>query len=198
MGILKGSLAHRRYFVGTAPSREEIRAALHAHRVRELKRDEEHTIGWRGVGEAGLDDPFVAELCIFSMEVITWSIPNELVRRIVDGRVWDWKVAHKQARTPRELRGLIKDEVISELRQSALQKPKAVDVVWDVGRNSARFWSLAQNQNDAFVELFTRSFGVEIIPFSPEVVISGYDDRLVKEMCALEESDLLGSQNGYE
>jgi hypothetical protein len=63
-----------------------------------------------------------------------------------------------------------KDEVKKSLRNRYLPVTRAYDLVWQTDVERLMFFSHSKNTNELMVDLFFKSFGLELVPFGPVFV----------------------------
>lgn len=171
MGALKGSVTVRRYFVKGAPPREAARLVkavrAHAHLPIDPKGDVERSHGWAwiedpGVTELESDKVFYGDAVALALRVDTLKPPGAVVKRLVEEGL------RALGRRPSKAeKRAYKQEVVRKLRGQYLPVTRAYDMVWVQDAGRVLFWSHAKGTNELLVDLFARTFGLELVPDGP-------------------------------
>jgi hypothetical protein len=174
MGALSGSVTLRRYLVRGEKPKDLARlvkgARAHVLVPIDPRGDAEKVCGW-----ANMEDPHDLELTAESMfrgatitlavRVDTLSPPAAVVKRLVAEKL------RAQNRKPNRAEKLAaKEEVKKSLRSRYLPVTRAYDVLWQTDVDRLMFWSHAKNTNEMLVDLFYKSFGLELVPYGPVFV----------------------------
>jgi DNA recombination-dependent growth factor C len=132
--------------------------------------DAEKVCGW-----AALTDPtdldLTAEKMFFgptvalALRVDTLVPPPSVVKRLVAERL---KATGRRVNRAEKMAA--KEEVKKSLRHKTLPTTRAVDVVWQSDRDTVHVWSHAKNTNEMVIDLFFKSFGLELVPRGPTIV----------------------------
>lgn len=174
MGALKGSVSVRRYTVKGDPPRDRGRIVkgVRAHVLMPIDpmSDVDRSVGW-----ASLEDPedldlssdniFVGDCVTLAMRVDTLKPPASVVKRLVAERL-----RQLGRRANKAEKSAMKEEVKKSLRGRYYPTMRAIDLVWQIDAGKVWFWSHAKGMNEAAVELFAKSFGLELVPFGPGLV----------------------------
>ena len=177
MGALKGSIAVRRYAVlDPLPKdvRERFVKGLRAHNFMPLdpQADLDQTSGWVSILDG--DDADLSSQKVFfvasggeqlrvSLRTDVLKAPAGEVRRQVAARAAE--IEAKEERTlSRKERRTLQEEVARTLRLRAFPRVRINDMVWDLDGERVYFWSQTKAGNEAFVDLFVKSFGIQIEP----------------------------------
>ena len=175
MGALKGSIAVRRYLVLDAlPAevRRKFTKGLRAHAFMPLdpKADLDRAAGWVSILDG--DDVDLSPEKLFyaapggeqlrvALRMDTLKAPSGEVRREVLARARVMEAEEGRELSRRERRAL-KEEVARTLRLRAFPRIKIVDVVWDLDGQHLYVWSQTKAANEAFLDLFAKSFALKI------------------------------------
>ena len=174
MGALKGSVSVRRYLVRGEPPRDRGRIVkgVRAHALVPIDPagDVERAIGW-----AGLDDPedldlssdkiFFADAVGLALRVDSLKPPAQVIKRLVGERL------RALGRRPNKAeKQAAKDEIKRKLRGRYYPTVRTVDLVWRVDAGRVYFWSHAKGMNEQLIDLFARSFSLELVPLGPGLV----------------------------
>jgi recombination associated protein RdgC len=146
----------------------------HAHVPIDPQGEADRAHGW-----ACLEDPhdlelttdklFFGESVALALRVDTLRPPAAVVRRMVDEGLR--ALGRRPSRAEKQA---FKQEIVRKLRGRAFPVTRAHDVVWlvDVGR--LLFWSHGKRPNELLVDLFARSFGLELLPDGPGRQLGGH------------------------
>lgn len=178
MGAHKGNVTVRRYLVkGEVPKeRARLVKGIRAHAL--IPIDPASTVekahGWACAGDLGLgpDDLdlssekiFLGSAVVLALRQDTLRPPSAVVKRLVAEKLkaLGRKAGRREKQEAKEL-------VTRSLRTRAFPTTRAVDLVWQVDDGRAFFWSHAKGANELLVDLFAKSFGLELAPCGPSVV----------------------------
>jgi len=174
MGALQGTVTVRRYLARGDKSRDTTRLlrGVRAHVLVPIdpKSDVEKVAGWAVLADP-TDLDLTAEKIFFgatvalAVRVDTLSPPAQVVKRLVAE-----KLRQSGRRPSRAEKIAAKDEVKKSLRSRYLPTMRATDLVWQTDTNLVHLWSHAKHANDVAVDLFARSFGLELVPLGPGLV----------------------------
>jgi hypothetical protein len=171
MGALAGNVTVRRYLVRGEKSMDAARlvkgARAHVLVPIDPRGDAEKVCGWASMAdpqdlELRGDNMFHGATVTLALRVDTLSPPAAVVKRLVAERL------RAQNKKPnRAEKAAAKEEVKKSLRSRYLPVTRAYDVVWQTDVDRLLFWSHGKNANEMLVDLFYRSFGLELVPFGP-------------------------------
>jgi hypothetical protein len=174
MGALQGSVTVRRYVVrGDAavdPAKIVRGARAHALVPIDPASDAEKVCGFAAIGDP-TDLDLGAEKMIFgatvalALRVDTLVPPASVVRRLVAE-----KLRASGKRPNRAEKRTATEEVKRSLRGRTLPVMRAIDLVWQVDEGTVFFWSHARHANEMAIDLFFKSFGLELVPRGPLIV----------------------------
>jgi recombination associated protein RdgC len=175
MGALSGSISIRRYRVTDplpADPRARLSRGLRSHGFTPLdpKGDVDKSVGW--VSMLDYDDAdlradklfFVAsggEQLRVALRIDVLKPPPAEVKRQLRARAAAMEAAEGRQLTRRE-KGVLKEEVVRQLRQSTLPRVKTIDMVWNLDSGQLYFWSQTKSVNELFVNEFVRAFGLRL------------------------------------
>ncbi len=174
MGALQGAITVRRYVVRGEkpkdPSRLIKGARAHVLVPIDPRSDAEKVCGW-----ASLEDPTDLELSgenmfygptvALALRVDTLVPPTSVVKRMVAERL---KATGRKANRAEKMAA--KEEVKRSLRGKTLPTMRAYDVVWQTDAETVHVWSHVKAVNEMVIDLFYKSFGLELVPRGPTVV----------------------------
>jgi hypothetical protein len=191
---LRGSLTYARYFIeGELPHttpvsgrrgfaegetrddfRERFMRAIRLRAMKPLEPDDEELerSGWVKLGEPfvvelSYDDVFFNEYVNLGFRTDRWAIPGPVLRT----RVKEAEAAYLQKkgreRLSRKEKAELKLMVSKKLRRHMAPATRAVDLSWAINEGVVRFFSHATKPGAAMMELFKKTFGLNLIPESP-------------------------------
>ena len=174
MGALHGSVTVRRYLVrGDKPSdpgRLVKGARAHVLIPIDPRGEEEKVCGW-----ACLDDPddldlqpdkmFHGPTLALAVRVDTLTAPAAVVKRLVAERL---RATNRKPNRAEKIAA--KQEVKKTLRGRYLPVTRAYDLVWQTDTDLALLWSHSKRVNEIAIDLFFKSFGLELVPLGPVFV----------------------------
>lgn len=177
MPALRGSLTYARFFVsGELPEdfRERFMRSVRLRAMKPLEPEEEELerSGWAKLGEPfvvdlNYDDVFFNEYVNLGFRTDRWVIPGPVLRT----RVKEAEAAYLQKKGRERLSKKEKTElklmVSKKLRRQMEPATRAVDLSWAMNEGVVRFFSHSQKPAAAVMELFKKTFGLELIPESP-------------------------------
>jgi recombination associated protein RdgC len=194
MGALRGSISVRRYRVfGKLP--REIRTRytkqirVHAHVPIDPASEVDKSVGWVSAidpydADLDADKVFFGERLVLGLRVDTLKAPPAEVKRILAERA-----ASEEERTGKPLgrreRRVLGQLIERELRARVFPRTRVVDLAWHFGEHGQRplvtadgpdeergqsrlyFWSTSKAANELLLELFPKTFGLELEPEGP-------------------------------
>src|SRR5215470_4553851 len=174
MGALQGTVTVRRYVVrGDRPKdTQKLLKGARAHALVPIdpRSDVEKVAGWAAIADP-TDVDLTAEKIFFgttvalALRVDTLGAPAAVVKRLVAE-----KLRQSGRRPSRAEKQAAKEEVKKSLRSRYLPTMRATDLVWQTDTNLVHLWSHAKHVNDVAVDLFARSFGLDLVPLGPGLV----------------------------
>lgn len=197
MGVLSGTLSYMRYFVEGQPP-DDLNAfveRLQLYATPELTPDheEEQVTGWAIVDRV-LETEFRREAVIhneyalFCLRIDSWKIPGPLLKAYQTAAERNYMLEHNREKLGKRERSQIKEVVRKDLKSKLLPSLAAYDVCWHIDKGLIRFWSLSSKANEAFIELFEKTFGLHLVPQTPYTLAErfGLDEEQLAEMAKLE------------
>jgi len=174
MGALAGSVTVRRYLVRGEKPKDAARivkgARAHVLVPIDPRGDAEKVCGWASMEdphdrELRADNMFHGPTVSLALRVDTLSAPAAIVKRLVAEKL------RATGRKPNRAEKIAaKEEVKKSLRTRYLPVTRAYDLVWQTEVDRVLFWSHAKAQNEMAVDLFFKSFGLELVPYGPVFV----------------------------
>ena len=187
MSLLQGGLSLRRFLaLGPVPEERELLEALEANAFRPFQDgSEEERFGW-----VDWRNPLIApperdwmmqdRFALFALRIDTRRVPPILLKAHLELRLAALVKQKDLAFVGKEARVSLQDEVKSELLKKVLPTPRVVEVAWDL--KGGVLWTTAASgkAQSALLQLFHKSFGIEVQPMTP-LVLAG---RLCPEIPA--------------
>jgi recombination associated protein RdgC len=177
MGLLKGSFTFARFHVdGQLPQAflNFVNSRIKANSFRNVpKSTEEKRLGWVSLTDI-LDTDFensnyaLGDYLIFSLRIDRKLIPPKLMKIKLMEEERRFLVQSGKNRINKQMASGIKDKVKLELLTKLDAIPSFYDVCWAVGKNTIYFSSLADKVTDDFVDLFKKTFSLNLRRFSPQ------------------------------
>jgi recombination associated protein RdgC len=177
MSALSGSLSYARFFAPRALPRDFLdrsHAAILHHAMRPLTPDEPDAerSGWCALG-----DPLDVSLppariyldgyVNLGFRTDRWAIPGPLLRTRVREAEAAYREKQGRERLGRRERAEIKEVVTRELRKKLVPTTRVVDLTWSLEEGVVRFFSHTERTSLAMLELFQKTFAVELVAESP-------------------------------
>jgi len=178
MGVFSGTLSYARYFVeGELPDtslRETFLERVQQYATPELtvEAEEEEVVGWSCVEglldtNFSIEKLFFNEYMIFSLRTDTWRIPSTLLKAYAQEAELKIMQEKEKDKLSKQEKKEIREVVKQQLKRKSLPSISGYDVCWHLDQNIVRFWSLSSKKNEMFVDLFEKTFQVNLVPLSP-------------------------------
>ena len=208
MSALSGSLSYARFYA--APPGAEGRALPRGfldrshekivhHAMRPLVADEPDAerSGWCVLGDP-LDVSLPRERIYLDgylnlgFRTDRWAIPGPLLRTKVRQAEAAYLEKKGRERLGRRERAEIKEVVTRELRKKLVPSTRVVDLSWSLEEGVVRFFSHTERATLAMIDLFQRTFGIELVPESPYTLAArlGLGEEEAQAWEALEPTEL--------
>jgi DNA recombination-dependent growth factor C len=171
MGILKGSIAVRRFAIrGTPPEgRAKLVKGIRAHAFAPIDPQSEldRSYGWVALADSEQNDLqtsdiFVGDSIALTLRVDTLRPPTSQVKRLLKESLA--KLPRKP--TSKDKRDA-KDLAIRTLRKRAFPASKTYEVVWRLEDQRVLSFTTSKTVTALLVDLFGKSFGCELEPLGP-------------------------------
>lgn len=203
MPALRGSLTYARFFVeGSVPGdhRDRFVKAIRLRAMRPLEPDDEdlERSGWTKIGE-----PYATELAhedVFHDDAYVnlgfrtdrWVLPAQVLKRNLGEAEAAYLQKKGRERLTRREKSELKLLVAKRLRKSYAPQTRIVDVSWSLDEGVVRFFSHAAKAGASMTELFTKTFGLALVPESPYTLAArlGLDAEEEQSWNALEAIEL--------
>lgn len=188
MGLLRGSMTARRFrVVGDLPDdwRTTYRDRLDkmAFREPDNRTGKEEVEGWVQIHNL-LDTDFTDlnrwlynHLALFTLRVDKKTLPAKLVRATVEVKCREWAEERQVDRVPAAVKKEIKEMLEADWLKKALPSVRTTDVCWNIQEGWVTIDSHSETTGDRLRKRFHRTFGLELVPWSPLDAVSGGDLR---------------------
>lgn len=177
MPALRGTLTYARFYVeGDLPDdfRERFMRSIRLRAMRPLEIDEEELerSGWCKIGEPfttdlSYDDVFSASFVSLGLRTDRWAIPASVLNRHVRDAEKAYLAKKGREAMSRRERGELKLMIAKKLRRQVSPATRLVDLVWSLDEGLVRFFSHAEKPAGVMSELFTKTFGLRLVPEAP-------------------------------
>lgn len=177
MSLLQGGLSLRRFMaLGPVPEEMELIEALEANAFRPFQDgSEEERIGWVDWRNPLISPPdrdwlMQDRFALFALRIDTRRVPPILLKAHLELRLAALVKEKDLAFVGKEARISLQDDVKSELLRKVLPTPRVVEVAWDM--KAGVLWTTAASgkAQTALLQLFHKSFGIEVQPMNPLVL----------------------------
>ena len=177
MGALTGSISTSAYYVdGDIPQgfKERFAEGLRKQAFREIDLGLEHdeSMGWVNIDDA-FDTAFEVDAFLWNRYVLVGfridavRLPASIVKIHYQRELGDYLENQGKERASKAERDNVKDHLVNSLRRKVLPTIKIIDMAWNLDRGEVWFFSGNKRLNDIFMDRFTETFGVSLIPRNP-------------------------------
>jgi hypothetical protein len=177
MPALRGSLTYARYYVdGELPEsfHDKAMKAIRLRAMKPLEPDDDalERSGWCRMSEPfevdlGYEDVFYNNYVNLGFRTDKWVVPGPMLR----AKLRDAEAAYLQKkgreRVSRKERNELKELVSKKLRRQLVPVMRSVDLSWSLEEGLVRFFSQSPKQGALLAELFTKTFGLKLVPETP-------------------------------
>ncbi|PKN77013.1 MAG: hypothetical protein CVU52_02335 [Deltaproteobacteria bacterium HGW-Deltaproteobacteria-10] len=177
MGLLKGNFSFTRFHVeGQLPQAflNFVNNRIKANSFRETaKSTEEKRLGWVSVTDI-LDADFaeanyvLGDYLVFSLRIDRKMIPPKLMKIKIMEEERNFLAESGKNRINKQMAAGIRDKVKLELLSRLDPVPSFYDVCWALGQNTVYFSSLSDKVADDFVDLFKKTFSLNLTRILPQ------------------------------
>lgn len=209
MGVFSGTLSYMRYFVeGASPiekasDKEALIERLQLYATPELtpEHEEDQVHGWALV-ERVLDTEFTQDKIFFndylllSLRIDSWKIPSALLKAHQAEAERAYMKEQNRDKLGKREKTLIRDQIKKQLKTRLLPSLAAYDACWHMESGLLRFWSLSSRANELFIELFEKTFNMQLVPQTPYTLAEqfGFDEEELVKMATLEPQAFTGEE----
>ncbi len=202
MPALRGSLTYARFYVDGAPPddfRERFMRSIRLRAMRPLEPEDEELerSGWCKIGEPftlelTYDDVFFTTFVNLGFRTDKWAIPGAMLKRHTKEAEAAYLQKKGRERLTKKEKTELKLLVEKKLRRQTSPNTRVVDVSWSIEEGIVRFFSHAAKPAGAMTELFTKTFGLKLVPESPYTLAAriGLDKAQAKAWDDLDPIDL--------
>ena len=177
MSALSGSLTYARLFVdGELPTdyRERFVETLRLRAMKPLEADDDmpERSGWCALNDPyelalGYEQVFYNNFLNLGFRTDRWSIPASLLRaNIREAEAVHLEKKGRERLSKRE-REEIKEFVLRQMRRQTTPTVRVIDFSWSLEEGVVRFFSHSQKPTFTMMELFTKTFGLKLVPEAP-------------------------------
>jgi hypothetical protein len=182
MPALKGSLTYARFFVEGEPPkdfRERFMRAIRLRAMQPLQADDDaaERSGWCAIGEPfdvdlHYEGVFYNNFVNLGFRTDRWVIPGSLLRTRVREAESAYLLKRGRERLSRREKAEIKELVARKLRKQFVPSTRALDLSWSLEDGVVRFFSQSARPTATMLELFTKTFGLKLVPEAPYTLAS--------------------------
>ncbi len=177
MPALRGSLTYARFFVaGDVPEdfREKYMRAIRLRAMKPLEPDDEELerSGWCKVGEPfeielRYEDVFYNEYVNLGLRTDKWRLPASILKQRLREAEAAYLEKKGRERLGRVEKTELKEVVSRKLRKQTSPATRMIDLSWSMNEGVVRFFSHAEKAGAQLMEIFTKTFGLRLVPEAP-------------------------------
>ncbi len=177
MPALRGSLTYARFFVdGDVPEdfREKYMRAIRLRAMKPLEPEDAdlERSGWCKVGEPfeielRYEDVFYNEYVNLGLRTDKWRLPTSMLKQRLREAEAAYLEKKGRERLGRAEKAELKEMVSRKLRKQMSPATRMIDVSWSMNEGVVRFFSHAEKAGAQMMELFTKTFGLKLVPEAP-------------------------------
>ena len=177
MPALRGSLTYARFFVaGDVPEdfREKYMRAIRLRAMKPIEPDDEELerSGWCKVGEPfeielRYEDVFYNEYVNLGLRTDKWRLPASILKQRLRGAEAAYLEKKGRERLGRAEKTELKEMVSRKLRKQTSPATRMIDLSWSMNEGVVRFFSHAEKAGAQMMEIFTKTFGLRLVPEAP-------------------------------
>lgn len=202
LGALSGALTTTAYYIaGDVPDgfRDTYIEALSKFRFKEidLALDQDESLGW-----VSISDPFDTD---FNLNKVLWGsylmvtirhdairLPANAFKLHLQRRVQEYLLETGKERISKPEKEELKDVLEHELKKRVLPAIKTFDLVWNIDRHQAWFFTQNKKMNELFVDMFEETFGLQAHERNPYSMVEhmGLDDDIFDRILSVEPAAL--------
>jgi hypothetical protein len=154
--------------------RERFMKAIRLRVMKPLVADEDalERSGWCAIGEPfelelRYDNVFYNDFINLGFRTDRWALPGPLLRAKTREAEIAYKEKKGRERLSKRERMELKEVVARKLRKQFVPSMRVVDFSWSLSEGVVRFFSQSQKPSLAMGELFTKCFGLKLVPEAP-------------------------------
>ena len=177
MPALRGSLTYARFFVdGDVPEdfREKFMRSIRLRAMKPLEADDAdlERSGWCKVGEPfeielRYEDVFYNEYVNLGLRTDKWRLPASMLKQRVREAEAAYLEKKGRERLGRAEKTELKEVVARKLRKETSPATRMIDLSWSMNEGVVRFFTHAEKAGAQMMELFTKTFGLRLVPEAP-------------------------------
>jgi len=178
MPALRGSLTYARYYVeGQLPEEDlggKLLTSIKRRIMRPLEADDEELerSGWTKIGEPfqtdiAYDDVVWSGYVNLGFRTDRWALPAATLKRAVREAEEAYLEKKGRAKITRREKNELKLLVAKKLKKTFAPTTRGIDLSWSLSENIVRFFSHGEKPGGLMMELFTKTFGLKLVPESP-------------------------------
>ncbi len=177
MPALRGSLTYARFFVaGDVPQdfREKYMRAIRLRAMKPIEPDDEELerSGWCKVGEPfeielRYEDVFYNEYVNLGLRTDKWRLPASILKQRLREAEAAYLEKKGRERLGRAEKTELKEMVSRKLRKQTSPATRMIDLSWSMNEGVVRFFSHAEKAGAQMMEIFTKTFGLRLVPEAP-------------------------------
>jgi recombination associated protein RdgC len=128
--------------------------------------------GWCALGdpyelELSYEKVFYNNFMNLGFRTDRWSIPSALLRANVKEAEAAYLEKKGRERLTKRERNEIKELVLRQMRRQSTPVVRTVDLSWSLDEGIVRFFSHSQRPTATMVDLFSKTFGLKLVPEAP-------------------------------
>ena len=177
MPALRGSLTYARFFVDgdvLEDFREKYMRAIRLRAMKPLEAEDAdlERSGWCRVGEPfeielRYEDVFYNEYVNLGLRTDTWRLPTSMLKQRLREAEAAYLEKKGRERLGRAEKAELKEMVSRKLRKQMSPATRMIDLSWSMNEGVVRFFSHAEKAGAQMMELFTKTFGLKLVPEAP-------------------------------
>ncbi|UJR86800.1 hypothetical protein [Sandaracinus amylolyticus] len=177
MSALSGSLSYARFFAPRSLPRgflDKSHEKILHHAMRPLRPEEPDAerSGWCVMGDPlDVDLPsgriYLDGFLNLGFRTDRWAIPGPLLKTRVREAETKYREKSGREKLSRRERTEIKEVVTRELRKRLVPTTRVIDLTWSLEEGVVRFFSHTERNALAMIELFQKTFAIELVAESP-------------------------------
>ena len=177
MPAIRGSLTYARFFVdGDVPEdfREKFMRAIRLRAMKPLEPDDQdlERSGWCKVGEPfeielRYEDVFYNEYVNLGLRTDKWRLPASMLKQRLREAEAAYLEKKGRERLGRAEKTELKEMVARKMRKQTSPATRMIDLSWSTNEGVVRFFSHAEKAGAQMMEIFTKTFGLRLVPEAP-------------------------------
>ncbi len=206
MSLFKGSLSYARFFVdGELPEdfRERFMRAIRLRAMKPLVAEDDalERSGWCLAGDPfeldlSYDTVFYNNFLNLGFRTDRWAIPAAIMKTKLKEAEQAYRDRKGRERLSKRERDELKEVVARKLRKHFVPVTRVMDLSWSLEEGVVRFFTQSQKPAAIMTELFTKTFGLKLVPEAPYTLAERLNllEKHEKAWDALEVVSLAGAE----